>query len=147
MRKRGRCFYCTAGSWSDLNSGRQFGHAVFFIQIKIIFIIKVESDTTKKNESKSKTKKIMKKFKTSIVLLLIACMFSSCGLILGGKRTDCQRKKPTAGQPKRQIRPWALVGDIILCETVVPIIVDFATGGIYKPCDPKVKKVKEEKKK
>jgi len=29
--KRGRCFTCSVGSWSDLNNGWQFGHAVFFI--------------------------------------------------------------------------------------------------------------------
>jgi len=29
--KRGRYFTCGKGSWTDLNSGRQSGHAVFFI--------------------------------------------------------------------------------------------------------------------
>ncbi|MBP8960107.1 MAG: hypothetical protein KBG40_06735 [Bacteroidales bacterium] len=66
-------------------------------------------------------------------VILIAASLSSCATIFGGTVSDCQRTKPTSGQPSRQIRVGALVADILLfCPSV---IVDFATGAIYKPCN------------
>lgn len=71
--------------------------------------------------------------KKMIFLLGLATTLNSCGLVLGGKITDCQKdKSKTTG--KRQIRPAALVGDILLGAAPVNLIVDFATGAIYKPC-------------
>jgi len=89
----------------------------------------------------------MKKIQSAIALLLVACMLNSCGLILGGKVTECQKKKPLAGEPKRQIRPWVLVADIVLCETVVPLVVDLVTGAMYKPCKTGDKPADQPKKK
>ncbi len=79
----------------------------------------------------------MKKITSLVAIVLIALVMSSCGTICGGKISACQKHKPTAGEPKRQIRPWVLVGDIAFGE--IPLIVDFITGGIYKPCDTPVK--------
>ncbi len=95
----------------------------------------------------AKIGKMMKKIKMLSAITLIAIVMSSCGVILGGKIQSCQRDKPTSNEEKRKIRPWALVGDIILVETIIPIIVDFATGGIYKPCDKQQKQENTENKK
>jgi len=68
-------------------------------------------------------------------IALIAIVLSSCGTILGGKIQTCQKTKPTANEPKRKIRTWALIGDVVFSETVIPLIVDFIDGAIYKPCN------------
>ncbi|MEI8202564.1 MAG: hypothetical protein WCH34_06100 [Bacteroidota bacterium] len=81
----------------------------------------------------------MKKITSFVAIVFFALVMSSCGTIFGGKISACQKHKPLAGEPKRQIRPWVLVADIVLAETAIPIIVDFVTGGIYKPCDTPVK--------
>ena len=65
-----------------------------------------------------------------VALILAVVALSSCGTLLGGKRTECQKHKPE-GQT-RQIRPAALIGDIF--TGWVWLGVDFATGAIYKPC-------------
>jgi UPF0716 family protein affecting phage T7 exclusion len=68
-------------------------------------------------------------------VVLIASSLSSCATVFGGRVSECQRTKPAAGQPARAIRGGALVADILLFWPGV--IVDFATGAIYKPCDKK----------
>ena len=65
-----------------------------------------------------------------IALVLISSL-SSCATVFGGKVTTAQRTKPLAGEPSRPIRAVALIADIILFWPGV--IVDFATGAIYKP--------------
>jgi hypothetical protein len=72
----------------------------------------------------------MKKIFLAAALILIMC--SGCGTILGGKITACQKTKPAPGQPKRQIRPAALIGDIAAGGWCT--VIDFIDGGIYKPC-------------
>lgn len=72
--------------------------------------------------------------KTLIVLLFVMIIANSCGTILGGKISQCQKTKPLPGQPSREIRIGALIGDIIFLAPYITIPVDFATGGIYKPC-------------
>jgi hypothetical protein len=67
--------------------------------------------------------------------VLIAVSLSSCATVFGGRISECQRTKPAPGQPARAIRAGALVADILLFWPGV--IVDFATGAIYKPCDKK----------
>lgn len=74
-----------------------------------------------------------RKIMNVIGMLLIAITLSSCATIFGGAVTECQRTKPTAGQPARQVRAGALVADIVLFWPSA--IVDFATGAIYKPCN------------
>ena len=70
-----------------------------------------------------------------VVLLFIAVSMSSCATVFGGRVGTCQRVKPSAGSPSRQIRAGALIADILLFWP--GLIVDFATCSIYKPCDPK----------
>ena len=75
----------------------------------------------------------MKKIKIQLlgVCFLAIILLPSCATILGGKVTQSQRTKPDAGQPQREIRIGFLVADILLF--VPGLIVDFATGAIYKP--------------
>ena len=47
----------------------------------------------------------------------------------------CQKTKPVIGSPSRQIRGGALVLDVLLFWP--ELIIDFATGSIYKPCSTK----------
>ena len=75
-----------------------------------------------------------KLFSKSLVVMVIASMAllgTSCATILGGKVSDYQRTKPTAGQPARKLRVVAFIGDVFF--GLVPVIVDFATGAIYSP--------------
>jgi hypothetical protein len=81
-------------------------------------------------------KKEMKKILLNVTaVILITCSLSSCATVFGGEVSDCQRTKPVAGQPSRAIRGGALIADILLFWPGV--IVDFATGAIYKPCNNK----------
>ena len=67
-----------------------------------------------------------------LVLLISVTLFSSsCATILGGRVSTAQRTKPESGEPARKIRVVALVADF--CFGIVPVIVDFATGAIYRP--------------
>lgn len=81
--------------------------------------------------------------KKLIALLLSATiLFSSCGTIFGGRISACQKTKPAPGQMTRQIRPAALTFDLISCiglAGIIGTIIDFADGGIYKPCNTTVK--------
>jgi len=76
-----------------------------------------------------------KKFINAFALVVIAATLSSCATVFGGRVTECQKTKPTAGQPARSVRGVALVADILLFWPGA--VVDFATGAIYKPCDKK----------
>jgi hypothetical protein len=72
--------------------------------------------------------------KTITILLFSALtLFSSCGTICGGTITDCQRKGPGQGGIHRQIRPAALIFDI-LTFPVIGLVVDFVDGAMYVPC-------------
>ena len=75
----------------------------------------------------------MKKVLLNVVgVILIAATLSSCATVFGGKVSTCQKTKPAAGQLSRSVRVGALVADIFLFTP--GLIVDFATGAIYKPC-------------
>lgn len=65
-------------------------------------------------------------------MLMIAVMLSSCATVLGGRVSSCQRTKPAAGAPAREIRAVALIADVLLFWPGA--VIDFATGAIYKPC-------------
>lgn len=73
----------------------------------------------------------MKKIRNFIAYCFITIMLSSCATLFGGPVSDYQKTKPANGEPTRQIRVVALVADVILFWP--SIIVDFATGAIYKP--------------
>ncbi|SNS09992.1 hypothetical protein SAMN06295967_103166 [Belliella buryatensis] len=64
-------------------------------------------------------------------MVLIMASLSSCATIFGGPVTEYQRTKPGPGEPQRQVRVGALVANILLF--MPGLIVDFATGAIYKP--------------
>lgn len=68
-----------------------------------------------------------------MAIVMVAFMMSSCATVFGGKVSDCQRTKPSPGEPTREIRAGALIADILLFWPGA--VVDFATGAIYKPCD------------
>jgi len=73
-----------------------------------------------------------KKIMNVAAMLIVAATLSSCATVFGGKVSQCQRTKPAKGKPARGIRAGALIADILLFWPGV--IVDFATGAIYKPC-------------
>jgi hypothetical protein len=80
----------------------------------------------------------MKKIK--ILLLATLCLANvvlpSCATVLGGRVSDCQRTKPLAGHPSREVRAGYLILDILFLG--IPFTaVDFITGAIYKPCTNK----------
>lgn len=65
------------------------------------------------------------------IILFFQC---GCATLLGGKVSECQRTKPEKGQPHRQIRAFAFLCDV--CIGFWPLVVDFASNAIYKPCEP-----------
>ena len=67
----------------------------------------------------------------TIVLFL---EISSCATIVGGQVTDSQRRKPLPGEQARQIKVGALVADAFFFGGL-GILIDFATGAIYKPAE------------
>lgn len=83
----------------------------------------------------------MKKKLNYLSVLFLACLLSSCATVFGGKVTSAQRTKPKEGEPARKVRPVAVIADALLFWP--GLIVDFATGAIYKPApksesEPKV---------
>lgn len=73
----------------------------------------------------------MKKIAKLLSIVLIMASMSSCATIFGGPVTEYQRTKPGPGEPQRKVRVGALIADIVLFAP--GLIVDFATGAIYKP--------------
>ncbi len=78
----------------------------------------------------------MKKLLLSITVMAVLLSVTSCGTIFGGHISDCQKHKPATGS--REVRVGALVGDIFTGG--LWIIIDFADGGMYKPCADSPKK-------
>jgi len=72
----------------------------------------------------------------AITIVILSFTLSSCATIFGGSVSQCQRTKPLAGQPSRPVRAVAAVADVVLFWP--GLIVDFATGAIYKPCDKNI---------
>lgn len=74
----------------------------------------------------------MKKiFTNALLAITIISSLSSCATVFGGKVTQAQRTPPKAGEPTRPIRAVAMIANIVLFWP--GLIVDFATGAIYKP--------------
>jgi UPF0716 family protein affecting phage T7 exclusion len=73
----------------------------------------------------------MKKLSNILAIALLVFSMSGCATVFGGKVTEYQRTKPAAGEPQREVRVGALIADILLF--LPGVIVDFATGAIYKP--------------
>jgi hypothetical protein len=85
------------------------------------------------NEVLLKSIRMKKKISNALAVLTIAVLLSSCATILGGQVSDCQRTRPAAGQPAREVRGAALIADILLFWPGA--VIDFATGAIYRPCN------------
>jgi hypothetical protein len=74
----------------------------------------------------------MKKIFLNLLLAITLCSsLSSCATVFGGRVTEAQRTRPAMGEPTRPLRAVALIADIVLFWP--GLIVDFATGAIYKP--------------
>jgi hypothetical protein len=74
----------------------------------------------------------MKKSLTkSLLAIAIIASMSSCATVFGGRVTEYQRTRPAPGQPSREIRPIALIADVVLFWPGA--VVDFITGAIYRP--------------
>ena len=74
----------------------------------------------------------MKKVAVLFCALVLMFEMTSCATIVGGQVTESQRTKPLPGEPARQIKVGALVADIFFFGGF-GVLVDFATGAIYKP--------------
>jgi hypothetical protein len=73
----------------------------------------------------------------AILIILVACLVNTgCGTLLGGPITVCQSTKPLKGDPRREIRPVAFFFDLLFWPF---LIVDFTTGGMYRPCENDMK--------
>ena len=66
--------------------------------------------------------------------LAAGLFLSSCATVFTSKISDYQKTKPAPGQAQREVRPGFLIADILLCP--LGLVVDFATGAIYKPVPP-----------
>jgi hypothetical protein len=67
-----------------------------------------------------------------VYFLLICFLFSSCATALYPEpATPYQKKRPSKGQPKRELRMGCFVLDIVFGG--VPLLIDFQTKKIYKP--------------
>ena len=73
----------------------------------------------------------MKKLLTLMLFAAIYMNMTSCATIVGGPVSTYQRTKPKAGEPSRQVKTGALLCDIFFWGGA-GLIVDFATGAIYK---------------
>ena len=78
----------------------------------------------------------MKKLIILFSLLVLMLEITSCATIVGGQVTESQRRKPLPGEQSRQIKVGALIADAVFFGGV-GILIDFATGAIYKPVLPK----------
>jgi hypothetical protein len=73
----------------------------------------------------------MRKILLVFLLVLSVVSMTSCATIFGGQIDSCQVNKLGWGQPRRKIRVFALVGDLVVFPG---LIIDFADCAIYKPC-------------
>jgi len=76
----------------------------------------------------------MKKMILLITGFILILELTSCATIVGGQVTESQRRKPLPGEQSRQIRVGALIADAVFFGGL-GILIDFATGAIYKPVE------------
>lgn len=65
-----------------------------------------------------------------LILLFTLTLLTSCATIFNGPVTQYQRTKPAPGKPQRKVKVVPLVADLVIFWPAV--VVDFATGAIYK---------------
>ena len=87
----------------------------------------------------------MKKRVKFSVLLIMAVLLTNCATILGGSVSQSQKMKPNPGEAQRKVKVGFLIADVVLFWP--GLIVDFATGAIYKPRKVKAKSILKPKKK
>jgi hypothetical protein len=78
----------------------------------------------------------MKKLLSFLVVGILFLQVTSCATIMGGQVTAYQKTKPAPGQPQREVKIGPLICDVIFWGGG-GLIVDFATGAIYKPAPNK----------
>ena len=76
----------------------------------------------------------MKKIILLITGFILILELTSCATIVGGQVTESQRRKPLPGEQSRQIKVGALIADAVFFGGL-GILIDFATGAIYKPVE------------
>ena len=76
----------------------------------------------------------MKKMILLITGFFLNLELTSCATIVGGQVTESQRRKPLPGEQSRQIKVGALIADAVFFGGL-GILIDFATGAIYKPVE------------
>lgn len=76
----------------------------------------------------------MKKMILLITGFILILELTSCATIVGGQVTESQRRKPLPGEQSRQIKVGALIADAVFFGGL-GILIDFATGAIYKPVE------------
>lgn len=76
----------------------------------------------------------MKKMILLITGFILILELTSCATLVGGQVTESQRRKPLPGEQSRQIRVGALIADAVFFGGL-GILIDFATGAIYKPVE------------
>ena len=76
----------------------------------------------------------MKKMILLITGFILILELTSCATIVGGQVTESQRRKPLPGEQSRQIKVGALIADAVFFGGL-GILIDFATGAIYKPAE------------
>ena len=76
----------------------------------------------------------MKKVILFFCALILIFELTSCATIVGGQVTESQRRKPLPGEQSRQIKVGALIADAVFFGGL-GILIDFATGAIYKPVE------------
>lgn len=82
-----------------------------------------------------------------ILISAIVLFESGCASVFGehgltADQRDCQHHKPGIGEPKRKVRPAAIICDIVfgfIYGAPVTLGIDFLTGDIYKPCKVDIK--------
>lgn len=73
----------------------------------------------------------MKKLLAVVMIAVLYMNITSCATIVGGQVSSYQRTKPKEGEPQRQVKIGALICDVFFWGGA-GLVVDFATGAIYK---------------
>jgi len=73
----------------------------------------------------------MKKLIGFLFVGVLFLQITSCATIIGGQVTSYQKTKPLPGQPQREVKIGPLLCDVLFWGGA-GLVVDFATGAIYK---------------
>lgn len=60
---------------------------------------------------------------------------TSCATVFGGRISTCQKTPPPKGEHRRQVRPAAIIFDVLFFPIgILGLAIDFSDGAIYQPC-------------